>query len=171
MTVNIGEGFIKAASEDEVLNKALRDKLTDKAVVKEGRLCPECKEPLSEVLYEGAPILKCHFCGGVLTKHNNVIRIMVREDFSFSPSIEEIADALVKEYSEGKHPEYFRVTYQLDCPNCGIKMSRGFFSYVYPVEVDRCYKCENIWFNKDELELIQYIFEKKGKEGNQKIFR
>ncbi|MFZ5801070.1 MAG: zf-TFIIB domain-containing protein, partial [Candidatus Omnitrophota bacterium] len=38
-----------------------------------------------------------------------------------------------------------------------------FFVYSYPVEIDRCYYCAGVWFDKSELEVLQYIYQHKEK--------
>ncbi|MBI4669321.1 MAG: zf-TFIIB domain-containing protein, partial [Elusimicrobia bacterium] len=49
--------------------------------------------------------------------------------------------------------------WQLACPACGKKMRRQFFVHSYPVEIDLCVSCGGIWFDVQELELLQYIYE------------
>lgn len=160
----VDEGFIKHASEDEVLNVALRDKLAGKAI-KVGDICPECNLPLGEILYEGTPVLRCYYCGGILVGQDAVSRIMVREDFAFPPSIAKAAEQVLKTYSMKMRLDRFRVAYELICPKCKGKMWRGLFSYGYPVEIDRCERCRYVWFDKDELEILQYLFERRGQES------
>jgi Zn-finger nucleic acid-binding protein len=36
---------------------------------------------------------------------------------------------------------------------------RKFFTNAYLVEVDQCWTCGLAWFDKDELELLQYLYE------------
>jgi len=38
-------------------------------------------------------------------------------------------------------------------------MRRGFYTYQYLVEVDKCTRCTMVWLDKDELEIIQYLIE------------
>jgi len=40
-------------------------------------------------------------------------------------------------------------------------MMRGFYTMAYLIEVDRCSFCNLIWFDRDELEMIQYMIENK----------
>lgn len=154
----LDEQFIKRASEDEILNKTFRDRLAGK-VTEEGYICPQCQQPLGEVLYEGAPVLKCYYCEGILASRNIISRLLVREDFAFSPSIAKVAEVVLKTYTQDILKDRLRVAYELNCPKCKNKMWRGFYSYGYPIEVDRCETCQYTWFNKDELETLQYLFE------------
>lgn len=160
----LNEGVIKHASDDETLNRTLRGKLTGE-VIKEGQSCPECNEPLGEILYEGAPVLKCYFCEGVFVDKDVIPRIIAREDYSFPPSVMHFAEVALKTYTENIKRDNLKVAYELICPKCKGKMWRGIYSYGYPIEVDRCDKCRSVWFNKYELEALQYSIEKLREEG------
>lgn len=155
---NINEGVIKQASESLSLTDALEGKISEPA--KPERICPKCDQPLSEILYEGAPVMKCHYCGGIASGRDVVARILAREDYSFHGEIAEAADALMKNHWIANPPNFFAVTDRLTCPVCKNKMDRGFFTYGLPVVIDKCVKCGNIWFDKEELEMLQYITEK-----------
>lgn len=122
--------------------------------------CPKCDQPLSEVLYEGAPVMKCHYCGGTASGRDAAARILAREDYSFSDETAEVAEALTKSHWVARPPNFFTVTDRLTCPVCKNKMDRGFFTYGLPVIIDRCMRCGDIWFDKGELEMLQYLTEK-----------
>ncbi len=128
--------------------------------VKKEEVCPECQQSMGEILYEGASVLKCHYCSGLFANRDVIPRIIMREDFAFDPSIQKLAEIILKTYTKGIRIGSFKVAYKLDCPKCKEKMVRGFFSYGYPIEVDSCQRCQNVWFNKDELEVLQYLYEK-----------
>jgi len=34
-----------------------------------------------------------------------------------------------------------------------------FYTEVYHVEIDKCFSCGLIWFDRDELEVLQYLIE------------
>ncbi len=154
-----GEKTVSQASEVDVLNEALKAKLAGKPIAS-GEMCPECTQPLGEVLYEGTPVLTCYYCDGIFARSTSVLRIMVRKDYSFPSSIEKSAEFALKTNSKGIYTRRFNVVYALTCPHCGGKMARGFYSLGYPIEVDRCGRCDAIWFQKFELETLQYLFEK-----------
>ena len=157
----VGENIIKHASEDETLYKSFKERLLGEGgAVKENEGCPQCKEPLVEMLYEGAPILKCHYCGGILAQNDIIMRIMAREDFAFGPEIVKAAEEFLQAYYKGVLKGNFRVAYSFDCPQCRKKMIRGFYSYGYPIQIDRCDSCGQVWFDKNELEILQYLSEK-----------
>jgi Zn-finger nucleic acid-binding protein len=47
------------------------------------------------------------------------------------------------------------------CPNCQRQMHREFFLFSYPIEVDKCIYCGNLWFEKDQLQILEYIYQNK----------
>jgi len=143
---------------DPSSTKAIKARSAGKAAA--GRDCPRCKQSLSEMLYEGAPVLDCGFCGGIFAKRNVVSRILARENYSFSQEVKDMADSLQKVMWLSPRPNFYKITDPLDCPSCGKKMYRGFFSYGLPVEIDRCPACDSIWFDRNELEMLQYLIEK-----------
>lgn len=126
----------------------------------ESNKCPRCFKPLTEVLYEGAPAMSCGVCGGISSKRDAVARILARENYSFPKEVKDMADSLQKVQWLSPRPNFYKIQDPLDCPYCGKKMSRGFFSYGLPVEVDRCINCGGIWFDRGELEMLQYLIEK-----------
>ncbi|MFA5338653.1 MAG: M48 family metalloprotease [Candidatus Omnitrophota bacterium] len=122
--------------------------------------CPKCGQALSEISYEGAPAMKCRFCGGVLAASDVASRVIARENYLFPGEIREAAEALMKSHWRENPPNFFNVTDKLACPKCREAMERGFFTYGLPVIIDKCFKCGNIWFDKGELEMLQYLIEK-----------
>jgi len=125
-------------------------------------ICPNCKVALQEYHYEGAPVLKCTYCAGAFVEEHKVSTILIREDYVPSQEIERlakiIADSKEKIIYKAVDPKSVWV---IDCPKCKHKMHRQFFVYSYPVEIDRCVSCSGIWFDKDELEVLQYIYQHK----------
>ncbi|MBU0549732.1 MAG: M48 family metalloprotease [Candidatus Omnitrophica bacterium] len=133
--------------------------------------CPNCKTPLQALNYEGTPILKCSYCEGIFAEQGKISRIFIRKDATFSENTKRLAEILINTKDK------FRVKYKdsksvwiLKCPNCMRKMRRQFFIYSYPVEIDRCIHCQGIWFDKQELEILQYIFENKEQFFSGKYF-
>jgi hypothetical protein len=49
----------------------------------------------------------------------------------------------------------------LPCPSCGQRMRARPYSYQHFIPVDKCLSCYKIWFDADELELMQIMVEKK----------
>jgi heat shock protein HtpX len=123
--------------------------------------CPHCKTALSEITYEGVPVLKCSYCEGVFVEEGKVSRILIRQDKQFSEEIARLGKTLIKEQRKFQAKQGAGSTWVFDCPACLRKMLRQFFVYSYPVEVDRCAYCGGVWFDKYELEILQYLYENK----------
>ena len=48
---------------------------------------------------------------------------------------------------------------KIACPNCGSKMRPRPYNYQYVIPVDKCLHCHKIWFDADELEILQILIE------------
>jgi len=128
--------------------------------------CPHCHTVLSEINYEGAPAMRCSYCEGIFIGSQTVSRVLIRRDMTFSDDVVRLAEAAVKQkdlFQKGRKRAKAGNPFVLVCPECGNKMRRQFFVYSYPVEIDRCVKCRGLWFDKQELEVLQYIYEHKDK--------
>ncbi|HOW36606.1 MAG TPA: zinc metalloprotease HtpX [Candidatus Omnitrophota bacterium] len=163
-----GTGRIMMASEDEDVNRVFQALYGARGSKAAGVDCPKCRIPLSEISYEGVPVLKCPRCSGILVGETDIYRILIREDFSFSDRIAKMAGVIKKEQAKwaiGKID--LKTVNLLSCPKCQhleAKMVRMFYSLVYDVEIDKCIFCGFIWFDKDELEILQYLVEKNTKK-------
>ena len=123
--------------------------------------CPHCQTSLEDVTYEGARLLKCSYCEGILVDTEKISRILIRQDQKFSPEVNRLAQILFKSkltnnISVYKNP---RSAWIVNCPKCRQKMHRQFYVYSYPVELDQCVNCRLSWFEKDKLEILQYLYE------------
>jgi len=127
--------------------------------------CPRCGTRLENSFYEGAPVRICPGCRGKLVPSAAVMRIIARREKK--PS----ARLLEKAYQWLKENEFNRnmlkggpktVDRNLVCPLCARPMMRAAFSYQYFMEVDRCEVCKQVWFDADELEIIQILIEQTG---------
>jgi hypothetical protein len=47
------------------------------------------------------------------------------------------------------------------CPRCGRTMLRRHYSYDLAVDVDYCGACDDYWFDRDELEVVQIVAEQR----------
>ncbi len=131
-----------------------------------GLSCPICAVMLNKTDYEGVEIFKCNVCKGVLLGTDEVEKILIREDFGFSERIHNIADKIKKENNEGwvekKEDKQLNRENGLQCPKCKHqkeRMRRTFYRG-FRVELDQCKWCGLLWFDKDELEILQCVFEK-----------
>jgi Zn-finger nucleic acid-binding protein len=127
-----------------------------------GMTCPVCSSPLAEAFYEGAPVHTCSSCGGMLVREDVVPRVLVRDEYDFPEQVRKAAGVI----ASNRMPDVYKrqakganAPFAFNCPVCNGKMKRGFFSSAYPVEVDFCESCGLYWFDKEELETMQCVYE------------
>ncbi len=136
-------------------------------------LCPRCRTSLKKADYEGVMIWACPECFGCIVDKSQLKRILLRQEVGFSDEIEQWGDRLLAIKDKGM--KIIKPEPSFICPICGERkacpsckvLSRMFkrpFALDYPVEVDVCGLCGRIWFDKYELEVLQYMFEKRVKE-------
>ena len=125
--------------------------------------CPRCNIPLSTVIYEGVETNQCHFCHGILASPNDVERIIIRQEIGFPERITQLAAKIAEEEKIWREAVIKREPKtMLTCPKCRPetgKMLRMFYTAAYHVEIDKCLYCGSIWFDKDELEVLQCLIE------------
>ncbi|MBF0522825.1 MAG: M48 family metalloprotease [Candidatus Omnitrophica bacterium] len=124
--------------------------------------CPTCQGPLKEILYENIKLLKCEICSGHFVGEDQISVIFNRRIEQFSEHVK-LRAKLIQFPGENFIVENQIAIGPLECPCCWPpkKMVRRLFNRYYPVEVDKCPSCRGIWFEREELELIQYLFESK----------
>jgi Zn-dependent protease with chaperone function/Zn-finger nucleic acid-binding protein len=126
--------------------------------------CPRCGVPLSEDFYEGVAIKTCLRCGGKLVDSAKMERILLRREFDFSEALVEKARAFREQFLLNplkKQKEKEKEACRFACPNCGYRMLPRPYNYQYFIPVDKCLACGQIWFDADELEILQVLIEKK----------
>ncbi len=134
--------------------------------------CPVCGAALHEVVYEGTTILACLVCGGRALSHEQVETILARREAGFTPEQRHRAEAFKTAHLHLAPPEGADDPPQgsaatpvtprenaLACPQCKDTMRRGPWTPRHPVPVDRCARCDLIWFDHDELEVLQILVE------------
>lgn len=125
-------------------------------------LCPHCHVPLNRQFFEGVPIETCGRCGGKYLEAGAMPRIITRKEVAFTES--QISKAL--RFRESFLSDPFsgqRVTQRyrnLPCPDCGQRLLPRPYNYQYVIPVDKCLACDKIWFDADELEILQILIEK-----------
>lgn len=124
--------------------------------------CPKCNQALVDEEYEGTTVYRCVFCNGVLIEKGKIPRIIIRKEKGFDERIKKMAD-LTQGDGLGKIRNKVRSKDDSlwKCPKCGANMIRNFYTMAYLVEVDRCNYCNLLWFDRDELEIVQYLIENK----------
>ncbi len=160
---NTQEGVEARAREFPQVRIALRN-LARKKPLSPGRenLCPRCRAPLAETFYEGVAIRVCGRCRGRLVDMASVDRIIARREFAFSEALiakaREFRDRVIlnplKKQRLAPGPGE-----RTACPNCGYGMAPRPYNYQYFVPVDKCLSCSKIWFDADELEVLQILIE------------
>ncbi len=125
--------------------------------------CPRCRVPLQDSFYEGVPIKVCPECGGKLADAALIDRIVARRELAFSDQLIQKARAFEEEFM--RNPARTRkmtmeTPSKLFCPECGYKLLPRPYNYQYVMPVDKCLSCYKIWFDPDELEILQILIEK-----------
>ncbi|MFH1259535.1 MAG: zinc metalloprotease HtpX [Elusimicrobiota bacterium] len=123
--------------------------------------CPVCHQGLEQIYYEGVMASRCRFCSGHLVREDQVPRICVRQEMVFSEELKKMAN-LIKSSQQLSRPFTQKNNSVFTCPQCGRAMIRKGYAALYPhwLEIDTCSSCGSLWFDKNELELVQYLTEK-----------
>ncbi len=125
------------------------------------RLCPICRQWLIVQEYEGLQLWRCAFCNGLLAEQDKLPRIFARKEKGFSEYVQHAA-TLLREGAKKKRPQLkllLDTAHPRHCPRCGKSMRRKLYSYAFHVEIDECRTCRLIWFDADELEILQCLME------------
>ena len=161
---NVPEGVEAKAREFPQVRDALRGRGRGKPLdpARENN-CPRCRVPLADSFYEGVAIKACPRCRGRLVAMPMMDRIIARKEAAFSDALVRKAEEFrarflsqpvrTKKISETPPPE------PLSCPGCGYPLTARPYSYAYFIPVDKCLSCHKIWFDADELEILQILVE------------
>ncbi len=124
--------------------------------------CPRCHVPLIETFYEGVAIRLCPGCTGKLVDMATIDRIIARRELGFSEDLKAKARAFKEKVllNPIKKMKMNDATGgEIPCPNCGYRMVLRPYNYQYFIPVDKCLSCSKIWFDSDELEILQILIE------------
>jgi heat shock protein HtpX len=152
---------VKMAYQMDEIKTAKADSQTNHPI-----LCPKCQIAMNTVDYEGREVFKCNLCQGTFLHEGDIRRLIIRRDVEFTEPIKKWAEALQDNMNKANIQDVKRDPKTLlNCPKCSvgkvpIVMNKLFYTMAYPVEVDRCFECGMYWFEKDELEVLQYMIEK-----------
>lgn len=126
-------------------------------------LCPRCRVPVIGAFYEGVPVKVCRKCRGKLIHQAEMDRVLAREEIGFSPEILAQAEAFREKYlaraERPKRPDIKKAEALL-CPSCGYGLKTRPYNYQYVIPVDKCLSCGEIWFEADEVEVLQALVER-----------
>lgn len=112
--------------------------------------CPCCKTQLDQVQYERVPIYNCGKCGGYWLDKMRLDVILERREVTMT---EPVREKLLKIAADSNTKE------RLWCIPCGTEMKKEQFKYWSDIEIDRCPKCNGLWFDRGELEKCQIYWE------------
>jgi len=125
--------------------------------------CPRCRKVLSDDTYEGVAVKFCRSCRGRLVLSAGLDRILARREFSFSEDLVrravELKKTIVRNPLVAAQKAGLKNVGTLICPRCGARMLPRPFNYQYFVPVDKCLSCYRVWFDADELEILQILVE------------
>jgi heat shock protein HtpX len=161
---NCQERIEAKAREFPQVRLALRDAGRKRLVDPDHRhKCPRCRAPLAETFYEGVAIKLCPRCQGKLIDEGMMDRVIARKEAGFSEGLVRKAmefkerffsqPVKTRKISETQPPD------PLTCPDCGYTMKARPYSYSYFIPVDKCLSCHKIWFDADEMEILQVLIE------------
>lgn len=128
--------------------------------------CPRCHVGLAATSYEGARIDQCPACHGCYVDSANTVKIFTRQVAGIPDSVRRIGDLLLtdqgykaaqRQLAQHRAPPAKRWS----CPRCQAAVVHKFFTDAYPVEVDQCWSCGYAWLDNQELELLQYLYERR----------
>lgn len=160
---NIQENVTATAQEFPQIRSGIRRLYQKKHIdPRRQNQCPRCRVPLRDGFYEGVRVKDCPQCRGRLVDAALVDRIVARKEVSFADDL--LAKA--REFREDfmSNPASTRkITMagraRLYCPECGHPMMPRPYNYQYVLPVDKCLSCHTIWFDPDELEVLQILIE------------
>jgi heat shock protein HtpX len=157
---------IERVSENSAVSEAIKAR---PGVRPQGNLsfaCPSCRQPLTQVPYERTRVFRCAFCGGILVESDKLPRILARCEEPCTDRTKALARAVIADNQRTittklMHGKTALSASVLTCPKCRNLMFRTFYSLAYLIEIDRCNICGLTWFDKDELDMLQYLVENK----------
>jgi Zn-dependent protease with chaperone function/Zn-finger nucleic acid-binding protein len=163
---NIRENLERRAREFPQVRFALYRQIKNQPISQElFNRCPVCQSELIESFYEGVKVKSCQVCNGKLVRMDDLEKIFARKELNYSNKLKEKAILYQEAFLEpGKKPLIVSFKKPLLCPECGLQLIVKPFSYHYLIPVYKCYHCRLIWFEPDELEILQILVEKQVKK-------
>ncbi len=165
--VSTDKEAVERAWKDPLINTIFTARLSAEERPASGFTCPVCRQPLITEAYEGTQIYQCRFCTGILVESVKISRIIARtgRQRPCSERINSLAKTVSRENQLGftlnkiARSGHGAAIPLLACPKCGNPMYRGFYSLAHLIEIDRCSYCGIVWFDQDELQMLQCLIE------------
>lgn len=126
--------------------------------------CPRCRGRLVFEDYEKIRVVHCYGCGGYMLNENDVLSILGCREMLISERILNLARQMLAQFTPsekwaaGSLYEEKGVLCPV-CPGGNQDMRRRFINVRYRIEVDKCKSCGSVWFDRDEMELLQAVYE------------
>jgi Zn-finger nucleic acid-binding protein len=108
--------------------------------------CPRDGSRLEQVHVVGLELDKCHRCDGIWCDHGEMERLR-------DSSIAGIEEVIEQEHGSPV-PQGGEVHGYMTCPRCGKRLQRFRYTWLNPVEIDRCEGCWGVWLDDSELNAI-----------------
>ncbi|MBN2102646.1 M48 family metalloprotease [bacterium] len=124
-------------------------------------LCPICRKNLVRGSYENVSVQYCPECSGKIVLLESIQTILIRQDVQFSETARKKAIQWYR--SKGNTKSLGNKLEQYLCPCCSMPMIRSLYNVVYHIELDTCQFCRVVWFDQNELELLQILVEEANK--------
>ncbi len=162
---NLQEEIEARAREFPQIRDAIR-KIRKRQFIDPGKQnkCPRCRVSLKGGYYEGVPIKICPQCSGKLMDSTFKERVITRKELKFSDHLiqkaQEFKDSFMQSPFQLKKITFAK-TEKISCPSCGSRMVPRPYSLHYVIPVDKCMSCYKIWFDADELEILQILIEER----------
>ncbi len=160
---NIQENVMATAQEFPQVRRGLRRLYGKKHIdPRRQNQCPGCHVPLQDTFYEGVPVRACPRCRGKLVDAALTDRIVARREVAFSEDLHRKAQEFQETFMQNPlttRKVTMAAPATLYCPECGHKMLPRPYNYQYVIPVDKCLSCHKIWFDADELEILQILIE------------
>lgn len=162
---NVQEDVEASAKEFPQIREALRNRGRKKPIdpAKHNR-CPRCRVLLTDTFYEGVVVKVCSQCRGKLVDSSLMDRIIARREIGFSEGLKKKAQEFKERFMSNPiltNKISRDKSHVIACPDCGARMLPRPYSYHYVVPVDKCLSCYKIWFDSDELEILQILIEQR----------
>ncbi len=110
-----------------------------------GSPCPRCSEPLAQAKLKGRKLQVCKACGGVWIGTDDLTHLMKTTPASLVAADTKFANLVGVGWNRVGPKR---------CPQCGEKLAIARAAGGARVIVDRCAKCDGVWFDNGELAAV-----------------
>ncbi|RME76720.1 MAG: hypothetical protein D6785_13410 [Planctomycetota bacterium] len=118
--------------------------------------CPACNGNLDRSIERGLPVFQCSSCKGLLVDINYLNRLLLRREQPFDEATIKRAHSIARK-DKNLLSDMIQEEIKRTCPKCKKNMEKHFFSLTSPVPIDICYRCNLVWLDWKELDMIQYL--------------